>query len=326
MINNMMTLLDLRSTLKTEEGGIADIAEVLVEENEALTDIPWAAGNQLTGDIHYKRTAMPTSEVRKINQGIDASVSKKEAHTDTCMQIASMSAVDMDELALSPNPTGLLETEARPHIATLGQDVVRTMFYGNDASGVIGFAPRYSKLSGDKKDQIINFGGTGNTLTSIFIVKWDGREVTGIYPKNAPAGLQKKIKVDEMVEDQNGKKFFAHITYFSQFFGLKIRDPRYVARVCNISMTDLIADETARQKLFELLITAKNRIFHVTQGRVVMYVSPELFTMLEIAAFQKTNTIVGYKEGLTQDTRLLTFSGIPIRRNDFQSISEKEVA
>jgi hypothetical protein len=90
-------------------------------------------------------------------------------------------------------------------------------------------------------------------------------------------------------------------------------------------MDELLTDATARDRLFELLIRAKNRIYHVTQGRVVMYMSPELFTMLEIAAFQKTNTIVGYKEGMTADTRLLTFSGIPIRRNDFQAQPESRV-
>jgi hypothetical protein len=240
-----------------------------------------------------------------------------------------MSAEDLSELKLAPDPTALLSLEARPRIAVMGETVVQTMFYGNDAGGVVGFAPRYGKLNGKRKEQIVNFGGTGGSgshLASVFIVKWDGREVTGIHPKNAPGGLQKEILEKAMVEDAQNKSFLAHVTYFSQFFGLKLRDDRFAARLCNIDMKALATDETARQRLFELLITAKNRIFHVTQGRVVMYVSPELFTMLEIAAFQKTNTIVGYKEGLTQDTRLLTFSGIPIRRNDFQSEPETEVA
>jgi hypothetical protein len=190
---------------------------------------------------------------------------------------------------------------------------------------VRGFASRYGKLTGDKKDQIINFGGTGSNLASVFIVKWDGREVTGILPKNAPGGLQKTILENQLMKDSKGNDFLAHVTYFSQFFGLKVRDERFVSRLCNINMNDLATDETARQKLFEDLIRAKNRIYHVTQGHVVMYMSPDVFTMLEIAAFQKTNTIVGYKDGLTADTRLLTFSGIPIRRNDFQSEPETQV-
>ncbi|GHV58006.1 hypothetical protein FACS1894216_22640 [Synergistales bacterium] len=57
-----------------------------------------------------------------------------------------------------------------------------------------------------------------------------------------------------------------------------------------------------------------------------MYMSPDLYTMMEIAAFRKTNTVVGYKEGIQSDTRLLTFSGVPIRRNDFQAEPESLVA
>jgi hypothetical protein len=325
MFENMMTLADLKNSVQPVDGGIIDIAEVLVEENEAFLDIPWTAGNQLTGDIHFKRTVMPVAETRKLNQGVDPSISKKESQTDTCMEMASMSAVDLSELQLAPDPAAYLALEARPHIAVMGENVARTMFYGNDASGVIGLAARYGKLGGNKKEQIIDAGGTGNNLASVFFVKWDGREVTGIYPKNAPAGLQKIIFEKLLIEGKNGKSFPGHVTYFSQFFGLKVRDDRFVSRVCNIDMSALATDETARKKLFEYLIIAKNRIFHVTQGRVVMDVSPELFTMLEIAAFQKTNTIVGYKEGLANDTRLLTFSGIPIRRNDFMSEPETQV-
>ena len=46
----------------------------------------------------------------------------------------------------------------------------------------------------------------------------------------------------------------------------------YAACVCNIDRDALLTDEAARQKLFEYLIIAKNKVRHVTQGRVVMYV------------------------------------------------------
>jgi hypothetical protein len=323
-----MTLLDLRSSVMPVDGGIIRVAEVLVEENEALADIPWQSGNQLTGDVHFKRTVMPKAHRRNINQGIKSSVSKKEAETDTCIQITSRSVVDMDELRIAPEPAQYLALEARPHIAVLGEDVVRTIFYGDDAGGVLGLRTRYNKITGAPKEktrQIIDAGGTGTNLASVYIVKWDGNEVTGITPKNAPGGLQYITLVNQLIPDRDGDTFRAHITDYSQFFGLKVRDPRYVARVCNIDMDDMATDATARQALFRLLITAKNRIYHVTQGRVVMYMNPDLANIIEIAAFEKENTVVGYKAGMTADTRLLTFSGIPIRRNDFQADPEPRV-
>jgi hypothetical protein len=322
-----MTLLDLRSSVGTVEGGIVRVAEVLVEENEALADIPWSAGNQLTGDIHYRRTVMPNAHRRNINQGIKASVSKKEAETDTCIEIVSRSVVDMGELAIAPDAAAYLALEARPHIAVMGENVVKTIFYGDDAGGVLGIRSRYNKLNGDKKRQIINANGAGNNnLTSVYIVKWAPEEVTGIYPKNTTMGLQTVILKDQLVPDKDGELFRAHITDYSQFIGLKLRDPRYVARICNIDMDEISTDVSARQALFRHLITAKNRIYHVSQGRVVMYMSPDLANIIELAAFEKENTVVGYKDGFTSDTRILTFSGIPIRKNDFQAEPEPRVS
>ncbi|MDR1377765.1 MAG: hypothetical protein LBJ36_01745 [Synergistaceae bacterium] len=323
----LMTLLDLRGSVAQVDGGIIDVAEMLVQENEALTDVPWAHGNLLTGDIHYKRTAMPMAHKVSINQGIKSSVSKKEPQIDTCIQIASRSAVDMRELQLAPEPARFLALEAKPHIAIMGEDVVHEIFYGNDPDGVMGIAPRYNKLGDREKGrQIIDFGGTGSNLTSVFFVKWDGQEVTGICPKNAPAGLAIKTMTDQLIPDVNGDYFYAHVTDYSQYFGLKIRDHRFISRLCNIDMDAIATDATARQKLFRDLITTKNRIFHVSQGRVVMYMSPDLANIMEIAAFDKENAVVSYKEGITSDTRIVTFSGVPIRKNDFMLNPEKRVA
>lgn len=323
----LMTLADLRSSIQPVDGGIVDVAEVLCEENEALRDIPFAASNQTTGDIHYRRTKMPESHTRKINQGVKSSVSKKEAEIDTCAQRAARSIVDVDELKLAPNAAAFLALEARPQIAKMGEDVVRDLFWGSNAAEVLGLASRYNKINGapaERVKQIIDFGGTGTKLQSVIIVKW-GREVTGIYPKNTTAGLEIVPLPMQLIPDDEGYTFRAHVTDYYQWYGLKVRDARYVARLCNIDMDDLATDEEARKKLFNDLIIAKNRIYHVSQGRVVMYMSPDLATMMEIAAFNKTNTVVGFKEGMTSDTRILSFAGIPIRRNDFQSENEKKV-
>jgi hypothetical protein len=326
-MSEFMTLLDLKNSLQPGDGAIADVAEVLVEENEILNDIPWQRGNLLTGDVHFKREAMPSAEVRKINEGITSTISKKVAQTDTCIELASRSIVDMAELKLAPNASEYLALESKPHIAVLGEDFAANVFFGTDTSGVLGFATRYGQLNGPKKRQIIDAatGATGTNLSSIYIVKWDPDEVTGIYPKNSSAGLEMVPLANQLVPDKNGKLFRAHVTDYSWFVGLKVRDDRYAARVCNIDMDDVATDEAARQKLFEHLITVKNRVYHVTTGRVVIYVSPDLYSILEVAAFNKSNMALGYKD-VENDTRILTFSGIPIRKNDCQLAPEKRVA
>ena len=83
MASEFLTLMDLRATLMPDGSPVSSYAELLAKENDILDDIPWTAGNQLTGDIHFKRTALPSAQVRRINQGFDSSKGAKESVTET---------------------------------------------------------------------------------------------------------------------------------------------------------------------------------------------------------------------------------------------------
>ena len=325
MAAEFLTLMDLRASLMPDGSPVSSYAELLAKENEILDDLPWRAGNLLTGDIHFKRTALPSAQVRRINQGFDSSKGAKESVTETCVQIVSRMTVDMEELNLAPSPEQYLLSESKGHIEVMNEDVVTSLFYGADPEGIKGIAPRLNKLS---HSQVVDAGGTGNNLASIYIVKWDTEEICGIYPKNTKAGLDVFTKENEYVADKDGKMFRAHITEWSWYVGLKVRDERYLSRLCNIDRNALLSGATAkeaRQELFNKMIIAKNKIHHVNQGRVIMYADPEIFNILEIAAFEKSNLALGYTD-IESDRRVLRFAGIPIKRNDAQSVSEKKVA
>ena len=328
MANEFLTLLDLKNRMAPGDASIASVAEVLVQENELLNDIPWSAGNLVTGDVHFKRTAMPRAFVRKINEGIEATASKTEAVTETCVMLGSRGIVDMAELDIAPDKAAYLLSENKPHIAVLGEDACTSVFYGAEAGGIRGFASRLGRVN---NPQVVDAGGTGTNLGSAYIVKWDPNEVTGIYPKNSSAGLKVLPQSNVYVDDKDGKKFLAHVTEYTWFVGLKVRDERYTARLCNIDRDALLgrtgdADtaRAARQQLFNKLIETKNKIRHVENGRVVLYADPDIFTILEIAAFEKANMALGYVD-IGSDRRILQFGGIPIKRNDCQSAPEKKV-
>lgn len=326
MPNEFLTLNDLRATLMPDGSPIKSYAELLYQENEILEDIPWTAGNLLTGDMHFKRTAMPTAQIRRINQGFTSSRGGKEAVVDTCVEIVSRMTVDMKELDLAPDPAAYLLSESKPHIEVMNEDFLKEFFYGTDPESIKGIASRMNKLS---NKQVVNFGGTGNNLGSVYIIKWDTNEVTGIYPKNTKAGLDIITKINELVPDKDGNTFLAHVTLWSWWIGLKVRDERFMSRLCNIDRDALIGDsddaKSARQALFRKLILAQDQIYHVNSGRVVMYADPLIFSILKIAAQEKDNMSLGYVD-LKEDRRLLSFMGIPLRRNDTQSVAEKKVA
>ena len=323
--SKFLSLNDLRATLMPDGTPISSYAELLAKENDILDDIPWTAGNQLTGDIHFKRTALPTAQIRRINQGFESSKGAKEAVTETCVQIVSRMTVDMGELDLAPSPEQYLLSESKGHIAVMNEDVVTNFFYGSDPEGIRGIAPRLGTL---KHKQVVDAGGKGTNLASIYFIKWDTEEITGIYPKNTKGGLDVFTKENEYVEDKDGKPFRAHITEWSWYVGLKVRDERYLARLCNIDRDALLTGDNAkeaRQELFNKIIITKNKIYHPYQGRLVMYADPEIFNILEIAAFEKGNNNLTYTD-IESDRRVLKFAGIPIKRNDAQSEAEKKVA
>ena len=326
MAQEFLTLMDLRSRLMPDGTPVSSYAELLAQENDILDDIPWIAGNQLTGDIHYKRTALPSAQIRRINQGFDSSKGAVEAVRETCVEIVSRMTVDMKELDLAPSPEKYLLSESKGHVSVMNDTLITDFFYGADPEGIKGIATRLNKLS---HKQVVNAGGTGNNLASIYIIKWDTDEVTGIYPKETKAGLDMFMKENELVPDKDGKTFLAHITMWSWFVGLKVRDERYIARLCNIDRDVLLgsgdAAKEARQDLFRKLILAQDKIYHVNDGRVVMYADPQIFSILKIAAFEKSNMALGYSD-IKEDRRILSFAGIPIKRNDAQSVAEKKVS
>ena len=326
MASDFLTLMDLRSRLMPDGTPVSSYAELLAQENDILDDIPWTAGNQLTGDIHFKRTALPSAQIRRINQGFDSSKGAVEAVRETCVEIVSRMTVDMKELDLAPSPEKYLLSESKGHVSVMNDTLITDFFYGADPEGIKGIATRLNKLS---HKQVVNAGGTGSNLASIYIVKWDTDEVTGIYPKETKAGLDVFMKENELVPDKDGKTFLAHITMWSWFVGLKVRDERYIARLCNIDRDVLLgsgdAAKEARQDLFRKLILAQDKIYHVNDGRVVMYADPQIFSILKIAAFEKSNMALGYSD-IKEDRRILSFAGIPIKRNDAQSVAEKKVS
>lgn len=61
------SLMDVMNKLDPG-GGLADIAEILTQTNEANDDVSWKEGNLVTGDRFTLRTAKPAVGFRRANQ------------------------------------------------------------------------------------------------------------------------------------------------------------------------------------------------------------------------------------------------------------------
>ena len=107
--------------------------------------------------------------------------------------------------------------------------------------------------------------------------------------------------------------------------GIALKDWRYVVRIPNIDISNLVAKSSAAD-LIELMIKATHRLPSLNAVRPVFYMNRSVMQMLDIQ--RRDDIITG--AGLTWDTvdgkRQGTFRGIPIRLVDALTQAETAVS
>jgi major capsid protein gp7 len=323
---SVLTLTDHAKRVDSS-GRIATIAELLAQQNDVLTDMLWKAGNMETGEKVTVRTGLPAAAWRLLNQGVAATKSSTAQIVEQCGILEARGQVDCDIANLSSDLAGFRLSEATPHMESMNIELTQTLFYGNsglDPEEFTGLSPRYSALSGaGNSSNVINGGGVGSDNSSIWLIGWGEQTVYGIYPKNSMAGLQHKDLGEADAFDANGLRFRAYLDWWQWKAGLALKDWRYAVRICNIDISNLVA-QSAAADLIELMIKAVHRIPTFSLCKPVFYINRTCFQMLDIA--RRADVIAG--GGLTYesvDGKILhSFRGIPVRRVD--ALLETEAA
>jgi len=316
------------------DGSIADIAEILSLTNEILDDAVFVEGNLPTGHRTTVRAGIPRGTWRKFNYGIRPKKSGTVQIDDSAGMLENRSQVDVKLAALNGNTNEFLLSESTAILEGLNEDLAETIFYGDSPDKFLGFAPRYDELgtpsgkpvANSYMDQVIDMGGTGTDLTSIWLILWSPTTVHMFYPKKSMAGLETKDLGEIDAYDQDGGVFRARATLFGMNMGLCVRDWRYVVRLANIDLdvltgTDSSA-ELARTNLWHKMITALNTIPNLRVGRAAFYMNRGMKTIFDIAAAEKTNALLTMKDVFGKHQT--TFWGVPLKQCD--SILNTEAA
>jgi len=330
-IGTALTLADWAKRLDAN-GKIDKIVELLSQTNEVLEDMLWVEGNLPTGHKTTVRTGLPSATWRMLNYGVQPSKSTTKQITDTCGMLEAYAEVDKALADLNGNTAEFRLSEDRAFIEAMNQEMAKTVFYGDTKvypERFVGLAPRYNSLSGaETSANVISAGGSGSDNTSLWLVVWGENTVHGIFPKGSKAGLQHNDLGEVTLIDANGGKYQGYRTHYKWDCGLTVRDWRYVVRICNIDVSDLLtAGETSDSSanLINLMIKAVNKVPNVRMGRAAWYCNKEVKTALEIKAMNKTNaqlTIQDLQNGLT----VTRFLGIPVRRCDAILNTEAAIA
>jgi hypothetical protein len=275
-------------------------------------------------------------------QGVPPSKSLRATVEDSVGLLEDRSEVDKAVAELNGNTSDFRLDEATAVVEGINQGMAQALIYG-DASinpeQFNGLAVRYNTISTGTSEiakNVISAGGSGN-CTSVWLIVWGKQTVHGIYPKGSTAGLQHEDLGLGDAFDPAGNRYRAYMDRWEWKCGLHVKDWRYVVRIANISMTDMLAQSgtqanTAATWLPRLMVKALARIPFKGMGTPVFYASRTVKEMLAVGALDKSQNVLSIQAGFQQYGKVeagftqadLTVLGVPVRTVD--RILETETA
>lgn len=327
------TLLDL-AKVTDPDGSIAAVVEILNETNEVLADMSWMEGNLPTGHRTTVRSGIPTPTWRKLYGGVQPNKSTNVQVTDNTGMLEAYAEVDKALADLNGNTAAFRLQEDRPHIEGMNQEIVDTLFFGNEDTepeAFTGLAPRFANLTSDESsDNVINGGGSGSDNASVWLVVWGPNTCHGIIPKGSTAGIQVTDKGQVTLEDasdgSNTGRMEAYRTHYRWDAGLTVRDWRYVVRIANIDKSNLTNTFTSGvfssgAHIPELMFQAMDLVPNLSAGRPAFYMSRTIKTRIRQQSAAATHLSTLQMENVGGGM-VETFHGIPLRRCDALSADE----
>jgi hypothetical protein len=324
------------------DGKIARIINILSQTNDILKDMVVVEGNLPTGHQTTVRTGLPSATWRLLNAGVAPTKSTTAQITDTAGMLETYSDIDVDLAKLNGNTAEFRLSEDMAFLEGMNQQMASAYFYSNAMATpqqIMGFAPRFSTVNtavAQSANNVIDAGGTGSTNTSMWIAAWGNDTCHGFFPKGSVAGLQHR-DLGEVTAPANGGTWGTTLTqlqvYRSHFqwkTGLSVRDWRYVVRIANIDVTQMLTGNAPN--LLNGLIRGLGKIptlpagsgpvqqtdapdgGQAGAGRPAIYVNRVIRTYLDIQATNKTNVLLQMGEYAGQVVTM--FRGIPVRTVD----------
>ena len=158
------TLADLAKATDPN-GAIADVVEILNETNEVLDDMTWVEGNLPTGHRTTMRAGIPAPTWRKLYGGVQPNKGETTQVTDNCGMLEAYAEIDKALADLNGNTASYRLLEDRAHIEGMNQELVDTLFYGDDSTSpeeFEGVSSRFNSTTASNGENIIVGGGSGS--------------------------------------------------------------------------------------------------------------------------------------------------------------------
>ena len=249
------TMVDYVNRLD-RDGKIADIIEIIRQENQLADVIPWIECNDGDGHRTTMRTGLPTPTWRQLYGGVQPTKSETRQVRDTTGIMHAYAEVDVDLVEANQNSADWLLSENSAFVAGMNEEFMQTFFYGDEATeqeAFTGLSARYSSTTAENKNNVIK-DLTGTPDTSLWVLGFGPQALHGVYPKGYTMGLKETYKGIDTIEDADGSggRMEAHRTHYRWACGASLRDWRTCGRI-QVDFADLTKNAASGANLYDLM-------------------------------------------------------------------------
>ncbi len=288
------------------KGSLIGVVDALKQSNDILDDIVLRESNGVFSNKTTRWVKEPSGGFRKLDEGGDYEKGVTGVVIDTIGMLDTWSRVDKKTAKAAPNTTQFLNDEALAFVRGLGKTVATKLIYANTDTApeeFTGLAPRLNSLA--TSANVLNAGGTGSDLTSIYVVDWGIDTCHGIYPSGSKAGLERTDHGIRVEYDANNKPYDAFVNHYEWDIGLAVKNLKSIGRIANIetSGTANIFDEDDLIVLLERMTGGPG---------TVIYVNKTIKSQMQIRLKDKENVNFTRENGLDGGGPIMRFNGVPI--------------
>ena len=283
-MNDQMTALEIVKRANAPEP--FHIIELMGLTNEMLLDVPAYEANSATINKTVQRSIKPAGEHRVYNQGVGKVATQTKIIEDRVAVMGAYSDVDAVMLEHSGNIKAARNSEALAIVKGMGLTQAETIVYGDEniPEEFAGLMSRRNKIDGVNT---IDAGGTGDDLTSIFIIAIGSDFFHLIYPKGSTSvGVKREDRglVDIPDPEDPKKTYPVYREYFTAQYGITVRAPEALKRICNIPKN------ISGDALVDIILETRHRM---PQGAATyaMYSNLDILIKLDKAARDKGNVV-----------------------------------
>jgi hypothetical protein len=312
-----------------EKSPISRFAKVIHESNPILRDMPILPSNEILGYTGTRETSLPTPQIIKVGDGWDASKAEWDSFSEVISMFKDRIDVPRDVIRIQKNKAEKMRLIRSEHQEGFSQGVSNHLINGSssaDPEKFDGLGVRYNtpdasnELSPTNGDYgVYDGGGTGSATTSIWLLQWGEGKIHGLCPMN---DQHKGLRIEDMGRQyytaENSKSNICLRTELEWDLGLCVSDYRCCARIRNVYASVASMDIT----LWKTVVRARNNF--KGSAPVWMYVSPNVFTQLDIMSMERNN--VFYDKNNPWNKPLYRFRDMPIGKCDCISETETAVA